>query len=593
MTAYRPPIEDQRFVIEHLLGHERLAALCPEYSAETGVSILEEAGRFAAEVLAPLARPGDLEGAKWTPGGVCMPEAFRDAYRQFVAGGWPQLVAPTRYGGLGMPSVIGTATAELWGGADLSFKLCPMLTQGAIEALVRCASPALKDHYLPKLVSGEWTGTMNITEPQAGSDLAQIRTRAVPDGDRFRIFGQKIFITFGDHDFVDNIVHLVLARIEGAPPGIKGLSLFVVPKRLLNADGTAGPDNDVRCASIEHKLGIHASPTCVIVHGEKDGAIGELVGEPNRGLEYMFVMMNAARLSVGLEGFAVATRALNQATDFARTRIQSRAAGSLSPQPVPIIEHPDVRRMLLTMKSGTEAMRALALYAAFQLDIAEHDADEDQRARAQRRADLLIPIVKGWSTEFGNELAWLGVQVHGGMGFVEETGAAQWLRDVRITTIYEGTTGIQAADLVGRKLARDDGATMAALVADLKADLQRRGPDAGHVPEVREAMLAVMPVFERATARVLELHTAGPAGALAVSVPYVKLCGVVLGGWLMANAASAAAGLLDAGRDRDFARAKLQTARFYVTHVLPQVHALAAVIDGGADAVTGCDPALV
>jgi len=593
MTAYRPPIEDQRFVIEHLLGHDRLAALCPEYSGETGTSILEEAGRFAAEVLAPLARAGDLEGATWTPEGVRMPEAFRDAYRQFTAGGWMQLVGPTRYGGLGMPSVIGTAAAELWGGANLSFKLCPMLTQGAIEALVRCASPALKDLYLPKLVSGEWTGTMNITEPQAGSDLAQIRARAVPHGDRYRIFGQKIFITFGDHDLADNIVHLVLARIEGAPPGIRGLSLFVVPKRLLNADGSPGAANDLRCASIEHKIGIHASPTCVMVYGERDGAIGELVGEPNRGIEYMFIMMNAARLSVGLEGFAVATRSLNQATDFARTRVQGRAAGSPSPQPVPIIEHPDVRRMLLTMKAGTEAMRALALYAAFQLDIAEHDADALARARGQRRADLLIPIVKGWCTEFGNELAWLGVQVHGGMGFVEETGAAQWLRDIRITTIYEGTTGIQAADLVGRKLARDNGAAMAELLADLEADLRGLRSGAAEVSQAREAMLAVLPVFQRAVARVLELHAADPAQALAVSVPLVKLCGLVLGGWLMARSAEAAAGLLDARRDRDFACAKLHTSRFYVTNLLPRAQALAAVIDGGAAAVTDYDPALV
>ena len=593
MTAYRPPIEDQRFVIEHLLGNERLATLCPEYSAETGASILEEAGRFAAEVLAPLARTGDLEGATWTAEGVRMPESFRDAYRQFIAGGWPQLVGPTRYGGLGMPSVIGTAAAELWGGANLAFKLCPMLTQGAIEALARCGAPQLKDRYLPKLVSGEWTGTMNITEPQAGSDLAQIRSRAVRDGDHYRIFGQKIFITFGDHDFVDNIVHLVLARLDGAPPGVKGLSLFVVPKRLLNADGSAGARNDVRCASIEHKLGIHASPTCVMVFGEQDGAIGELVGEPNRGLEYMFVMMNAARLSVGLEGFAVATRSLNQATDFARTRIQGRAVGSTSPQPVAIIEHPDVRRMLLTMKAGTEAMRALALYAAFQLDIAEHDADAGERARGQRRADLLIPIVKGWSTELGNELAWLGVQVHGGMGFVEETGAAQWLRDVRITTIYEGTTGIQAADLVGRKLARDNGAAMSELLADVEADLRSLASAAPEVAQVRESLLAVLPVLQRAVARGLELHAADPAQALAVSVPLVKLCGFVLGGWLMARSAGAAAGLLAAGRDRDFARAKLHTARFYVTNLLPQAQSLAAVIGGGAAAVTDYDPALV
>jgi alkylation response protein AidB-like acyl-CoA dehydrogenase len=593
MADYRPPVDDQCFVIEHLLGHERLAALYPDYSADTGASVLEEAGKFAAQVLGPLAWTGDREGARWTPDGVRMPESFRDAYRQFVEGGWTQLNGPQEYGGLGMPSVIGTAVAELWSGANLSFKLCPMLTQGAVEALTHCASPELKQKYLPKLVSGEWTGTMNLTEPQAGSDLAQVRTRAVPDGDRYRIFGQKIYITYGDHDFVDNIVHMVLARIDGAPPGVKGISLFVVPKRHIEADGSVGAPNDVRCASIEHKLGIHASPTCVMLYGENDGALGELVGEPNRGLEYMFIMMNAARLSVGLEGFAVATRALNQATDYARTRVQGRAAGSPSQQPVAIIEHADVRRMLLTMKSGTEAMRALALYAALQLDIAAEERNDELRERAQRRADLLIPVVKGWSTEFGNELAWLGVQVHGGMGFVEETGAAQWLRDVRITTIYEGTTGIQAMDLAGRKLARDGGATMAALLAEVRADLERGGPEARHAPELRGAMQDAVRALEDATAAMIAQYPVDTAAALAVSVPYLKLCGYVLGGWLMANSASVAAGLLDAGREREFATAKLQTARFYVAQVLPLVHSLAAVVKHGGASVVAAESALI
>ncbi len=460
---YRAPLRELRFVIEELLGAAQLAS-CPglaDYSDELAASVLEEAARFAQSVLDPLNKPGDVEGARWTPDGVASAPGFRDAYKQFAAGGWPQLGAPPEYGGQLAPQVLATAVQELWASANLAFKLCPMLTHGAVHAIEVSASAVQKQKFLPKMISGEWTGTMDLTEPQAGSDLAQVRTRAVPDGKHYRLYGQKIFITWGDHDMTSNTIHMVLARVEGAPAGVKGISLFIVPKWLVNEDGSLGARNEVRCVSIEHKLGIHASPTCVLAFGDQNGAEGYLVGEANHGLEYMFIMMNAARLSVGLEGYAMGERAFQHAAEWARTRIQGRPPVAQASGPAPIINHPDVKRMLLTMKSTTEAARALALYGAFQLDFAAFSGDAAQRTAAQARADLLIPIVKGWCTEVGNEMAAIGVQIHGGMGFIEETGAAQYVRDARITTIYEGTTGIQANDLLGRKLGRDRGAAMA------------------------------------------------------------------------------------------------------------------------------------
>ncbi len=442
---YRAPVKDVRFVLRELIDESALQA-CPaftDYSPDLADAVLEEAGKFAENVLDPLYKSGDKQGARWTPEGVVTPAGYKAAYAQYVEGGWPSLRAPAHFGGQAAPAVLGTAVEEFWGGANLGFKLCPMLTQGAIEALEHKGSDAQKDLFLPKMVSGEWTGTMNLTESQAGSDLAQVRTRAVPDGASYRLFGQKIFITYGEHDFASNIIHMVLARIDGAPPGVKGISLFIVPKFIPDANGDAGERNDVQCISIEHKLGIHASPTCVMAFGQTDGAIGYLVGEANRGLEYMFVMMNAARLSVGLEGYAVAERAFQQAAEWARTRVQGKPPVAAASGPMPIIHHPDVKRMLLTMKSQVEAMRALGLYAAWNLDLGIGHPDEARRAAAQARGELLIPIVKGWSTETGIEIASTGIQVHGGMGFIEETGAAQPLRDVRITTIYEGTTSIQ------------------------------------------------------------------------------------------------------------------------------------------------------
>ncbi|MGH8322458.1 MAG: acyl-CoA dehydrogenase family protein, partial [Steroidobacteraceae bacterium] len=488
---YRAPLRELRFVIEELLGAAQLAT-CPglaEYSDELATSVLDEAGRFAQGVLDPLNQPGDKQGARWSSAGVLTAPGFREAYQQFVAGGWPQLGAPPEFGGQRVPQLLATAVQELWAASNLAFKLCPMLTHGAVHALELSGSAAQKELFLPRMVSGEWTGTMDLTEPQAGSDLAQVRTRAVPDGKRFRLFGQKIFITWGDHDLTSNTIHMVLARIEGAPPGVQGISLFIVPKVLVNDDGSLGARNEVRCVSIEHKLGIHASPTCVLAFGDHDGAVGYLVGAANRGLEYMFIMMNAARLSVGLEGYAMGERAFQRAVEWARNRIQGKPPVAQPGGPAPIINHPDVKRMLLTMKSSTQAARALALYTAFQLDFATHSIDVSQRAAAQARGDLLIPIVKGWSTEVGNEITALGVQVHGGMGFIEETGAAQYVRDVRITTIYEGTTGIQSNDLIGRKLGRDRGAAMSSLISDMLRELEALHADNAATTATRKAVL--------------------------------------------------------------------------------------------------------
>jgi alkylation response protein AidB-like acyl-CoA dehydrogenase len=591
---YRAPLRELRFVLEELLQSQALARYpgLGDYSSDLAESILGEAARFAETVLEPINRSGDEQGARWTPEGVVTAPGFRDAYRQFAAGGWSQLGTDPAYGGQAVPQVLVTSVQEIWASANLAFKLCPMLTHGAVHALELCGSDEQKQRFLPKMVSGEWTGTMVLTEPQAGSDLAQIRTRAVPEADHYRVFGQKIFITWGDHDCTTNIIHMVLGRIEGAPPGVRGISLFIVPKVLVNEDGSLGKPNDVRCVSIEHKLGIHASPTCVLAYGDHDGAVGYLVGEPNRGLEYMFVMMNAARLSVGLEGYAVGERSYQQAAEWARTRIQGKPPVAQSEGPLPIIHHPDIKRMLLVMKSTTEACRATALYAAYQLDIASHDPDEKQRALAQARADLLIPIVKGWCTETGNQMTGIGVQVHGGMGFIEETGAAQYVRDVRITTIYEGTTGIQSNDLIGRKIGRDRGAAMGQLIADMMRELQGLETSAPAVSAVRKAALESVGLLKQSTDVLLKALSSQPAAAMAVSVPYLMLCGYVIGGWLTAKAAAIAATHLQ-GQERSFYASKLHTARFYAEQVLPNALALARVVQGGAASVVETDAALI
>ena len=596
---YRAPLKDLRFVLHELVGETALQG-CPsyaDYSLEIADAVLEEAGKFAETVLDPLYKSGDRDGARWTPEGVIGAPGFKAAYQQYVEGGWASLRASSEYGGQGVPNVLGTAVEELWAGSNLAFKLCPMLTQGAVEALEHYGTDVQKRLFLPRMISGEWTGTMNLTEPQAGSDLAAIRTRAEPRGDHYRLFGQKIFITYGDHDFTPNTIHMVLARIDGAPPGVKGISMFIVPKVLVNEDGSLGARNDVHSLSIEHKLGIHASPTCVMSYGQREGAVGYLVGEANRGLEYMFVMMNAARLSVGLEGYAVAERAYQQAADWARTRIQGKPPGVTASGPAPIIHHPDVKRMLLSMKSQIEALRALALYTAAQLDLGARHADPAVRTAAQARGDLLIPVVKGCSTESGIDITSLGIQVHGGMGFVEETGAAQPYRDVRITTIYEGTTAIQSNDFVGRKLARDRGAAMAALIAEIRGDLAAfdavASSDAA-VIAAREATLEAVVGLESTVRVVIESFARGPEHALAVSVPILRLTGLVLGAWLLTkSAAIAACRLAEGAPDADFLRGKLATARFYAAHVLPHAYALTRIVTTGSVSVLETDAAVL
>jgi alkylation response protein AidB-like acyl-CoA dehydrogenase len=591
---YRAPLRDLRFVLDELLETPALAQLpdFSDYSSEVGESILGEAAKFAEGVLDPLNKKGDTQGARWTPEGVVSAPGFREAYRQCAEGGWTQLGSDPEYGGQSAPQAVATAVQEIWASANLAFKLCPMLTHAAVHALELSGSPEQKRKFLPKLINGEWTGTMVLTEPQAGSDLAQIRSRAVPEGDHYRLFGQKIFITWGDHDSTSNIIHMVLARVEGAPSGVRGISLFIVPKVLVNDDGSLGERNEVRCVSIEHKLGIHASPTCVMAYGDRHGAVAYLVGEANRGLEYMFVMMNAARLSVGLEGYAMGERAFQHASEYARTRVQGKPPVAQPDGPASIIHHPDIKRMLLTMKSTVEACRAVALYAAYQLDIANHHPDEQTRAAAQARADLLIPIVKGWCTETGNQLTGIGVQVHGGMGFVEETGAAQYVRDVRITTIYEGTTGIQSNDLIGRKIARDGGAVMSQLLSEMTRELQELDVSNSATKLTRQAALEAVGSLKDSTASLLQALSSRPDAAMAVSVPYLMLCGYVIGGWLTARASAIAAANLQ-GADKAFYDAKIHTARFYAQQVLPNAIALARVVQGGAESVIDTDAALI
>src|SRR5476649_3102573 len=490
MSNYVAPLQDMRFVLKELAGLDQVAKLpgCEEASAELVDQIREESGRFCAEVLAPLNQSGDEEGSKWDNGRVTTPKGFIRAYKQFVEGGWNALQFPPEFGGQGLPKLVATPVMEMWKAANLSFSLCPLLTCGAIEALLLRGADALKKIYLPKMVEGTWTGTMNLTESQAGSDLALVKARAVPEGEHYCIFGQKIFITYGEHDLAENIVHLVLARTPEAPAGVRGISLFIVPKFLAGADGKPGKRNDLRCVSLEHKLGIHASPTCVMSFGDDGGAVGYLVGEEGRGLSYMFTMMNNARLSVGVQGLAIAERAYQQAAAFARNRVQSKDDGSAEPKSVSIVHHPDVRRMLMSMRAQIEAMRALGYYTAAGIDGALRTPDKEAARKIQDRVDLLIPIVKAWFTDLGNEIASTGVQIHGGMGFIEETGAAQHLRDARILPIYEGTNGIQARDLVGRKVTKDGGETMLARVAEMRelAEEMKAAPG-DDIAAIREA----------------------------------------------------------------------------------------------------------
>ncbi len=585
MSDYRAPVKEMRFVMDELAGFKELEQIpgFEEASADLADAILDEAAKFAGEVLAPLNRVGDKEGCKLTAKGVTTPPGWKEAYASFCKAGWNGISSPAEFGGQGLPDTLGIAVKEMVCSANLSFSLGSLLTTGAVEALLTCASDELKAIYLEKMIAGEWTGTMNLTEPQAGSDLALIRSRAEPQDDgSYRVFGQKIFITYGDHDMTDNIVHLVLARLPDAPAGVKGISMFLVPKFLVNADGSLGARNDAHCVSIEHKLGIHASPTCVMAYGDNGGAVGYLLGKPNRGLEYMFIMMNEARLGVGLQGIAIGERAYQQALAYARERKQGRDAVT-GEALVTIDKHPDIRRMLMLMKSRVEACRAMAYYTSGLLDRAHATSEPDEKQRNLYLAEFMIPIVKGGGTEMGIEVTSLGIQIHGGMGFIEETGAAQHWRDSRITTIYEGTTGIQANDLLFRKLMRDQGATaklvfgevyatVKALSDSSRPELQAIGQRLGHA----------LNAWIGATKWLEGNAKTGLSGVLTAAVPYLHLAVTVCGGWFMGKAALAAAVYIDRGEgDLTFYRTKIATAHFYADQMLPQAGAYAETVMAG------------
>ena len=595
MNEYRAPIHEMRFVMDELAGLREIARWPGggEVTPDLADAILEEAARFAGEVLAPLNRVGDREGCKLAVTGVLTPPGWKAAYRQFCEAGWNGISSPVEYGGQGLPEVLGIAVKEMVCAANLAFSLGPLLTAGAVEALLTCAGDDLKARYLENMISGKWSGTMNLTEPQAGSDLALIRTRAVPQADgSYRIAGQKIFITYGDHDLTENIVHLVLARLPDAPAGVKGISMFLVPKFLVNADGSLGARNDAFCVSLEHKLGIHASPTCVMAYGDGGsfggGAVGYLLGEANRGLEYMFVMMNEARLGVGLQGVALGERAYQQALAYARERKQGRDALT-GEALVSIDRHPDVRRMLMLMKARVEACRAQAYYTAGLLDGAHRHPDPEVRQQRLQLAELMIPIVKGGSTEMGIDVTSLGIQIHGGMGFIEETGAAQHWRDARIATIYEGTTGIQANDLLFRKLLRDQGATVKVVFGEVQAVAKAMAEaDQAELQAIGQKLGVALKAWTTATEWLAANAKGGLGGVLTAAVPYLHLASTVTGGWMMGKAALAASGYLASGEgDPVFYRNKIATARFYADHLLPQAAAFAETVTAGDAAIAG------
>lgn len=591
MSSYNAPIRDMQFVMQELAGLDAVSALpgCEDASADLVDAVLEEANKFASGVIAPLNWTGDQEGARWDNGVVHTATGWKEAYKQFAEAGWTALACEPEFGGQGLPKLVSTAVMEMWKSANMAFSLCPMLTNGAIESIKLRGTDEQKAQYLHKMVSGEWTGTMNLTEPSAGSDLAAVRTRAVPEGDgTYKIFGQKIFITYGEHDMTDNIIHLVLARLPDAPEGVKGISLFVVPKFLLKADGTPGERNDVHCVSIEHKLGIHASPTAVLAFGDKGGAIGTLVGEANRGLEYMFIMMNEARFAVGMEGLALSERAYQLALAYAKDRVQGTEAGVRGGPKVSIIHHADVRRMLMSMKSQIEAQRALAYVVGAATDMAHHHPDEAVRAQNQAFMDLMIPVVKGWLTEASIEITSTGVQVHGGMGFIEETGAAQHFRDARITAIYEGTTAIQANDLIGRKIARESGLTIKGVIGEMrKVEAQLAEASGDEFAAIRKSLSSGVTALEEAVAYIVATYGGDIKAASVGSVPFLKLLGIVAGGWQMGRAALVSARRLAEGSgDASFYKAKISTARFYADHVLAQAPGLAySVVNGAAGAL--------
>ncbi|MEO0318906.1 MAG: hypothetical protein RL404_2583 [Pseudomonadota bacterium] len=585
--SYIAPVKDMLFVMNELAGLEAISQLpgCEDATPDTAEAVLEENAKFCGEVVAPLNWTGDQQPSHWHDGKVTTTPGFKEAFKAFGEAGWQGIQHPVEFGGQGLPKLLGTPCIEMLNSANLSFALCPLLTDGAIEALMTAGSDAQKQLYISKMVSGEWTGTMNLTEPQAGSDLALVRSRAEPQGDgTYKVFGTKIFITYGEHDMAENIVHLVLARTPNAPEGVKGISLFIVPKFNVNADGSLGARNDVHCVSIEHKLGIKASPTAVLQFGDQGGAVGYLVGEENRGLEYMFIMMNSARFAVGMQGISVAERAYQQAVAYAKDRVQSRDLAG-SPGPVAIIHHPDVKRMLMSMRAQTEAARALSYVAAAAHDAAHHHADEATRKANQAFYEFMVPIVKGWSTELSIDVASTGVQVHGGMGFIEETGAAQHYRDARILTIYEGTTAIQANDLIGRKTARDGGAVAKQIIAQVRAtEAQLKASGSDDLVVIGKRLAEASTALEQVVDYIAATAKSDIKAAFAGSVPYLKMAGVVFGGWQMARAALVSTDKLKAGDgDASFYKAKITTARFFADHHLPQaVAAKTAIVEGSA-----------
>ena len=584
--SYTAPIKDFLFNIEHLARIDEIAKLpgFEDAGLETAQAVLKECARFNEEVVAPLNFEADKAPSSHSGTSVTTSKGFKEAYRQFAEGGWQGLLHPTEFGGQGLPKTIAAACVEMLNAANLSFALCPLLTDGAIEALLTAGSDQLKSTYLEKLVSGQWTGTMNLTEPQAGSDLAAVRTRAEPQGDgTYKIFGTKIFITYGEHDMAENIVHLVLARVAGAPEGVKGISLFVVPKFMVKDDGSLGERNDAYCVSIEHKLGIKASPTAVLQYGDHGGAIGYLVGEENRGLEYMFIMMNAARYGVGVQGIAIADRAYQKAAAYAKERVQSRPVDGSVKGAATIIHHPDVRRMLMTMRALTEGCRAMASTAAATYDAAHHDPDPRVRHENQALYEFMVPLVKGYSTEMSQEATSLGVQVHGGMGFIEETGAAQYYRDAKILTIYEGTTAIQANDLVGRKTARDGGQTAKAIAAHVEATEKQLAHGSHDAKAVAHHLTRARHAFAEAVDFMVGQAKLDPNAAYGASVPYLMLAGNLVAGWQLARALQVAEAELAQGKDVAFMKAKIATARFYAEHILPRTAGLRdAIVEGGA-----------
>jgi 3-(methylthio)propanoyl-CoA dehydrogenase len=596
VTDYRPPLRDVSFVLDHLVDLEGLLQLDPfrHLDAATVRGVLEENARFVSEVIAPLNRVGDTQGSEHGPdNSVTTPDGFQAAYKAYVAAGWGSVPFEPGYGGGGFPWLVGIVLQEFLSSANMAFSLCPLLTQGAIDMLRHHADEVLQQTYLPRMVSGEWTGTMNLTEPEAGSDVGALRTKAEPAGDgTWRISGTKIFITFGDHDLSDNVIHLVLARTPGAPPGTRGISCFIVPKFLVGPDGSLGARNDVTCVAIEHKMGINASPTCVMSYGEAGGAVGYLIGEENQGMRYMFTMMNNARLSVGVEGLALSERAYQDALTYAQERHQGRAPGAPAGDSSAIVEHPDVRRMLLTMKAYIEAMRSLVYVTAEGVDLALADPDPAVRRSASERVELLIPLCKAWSTDLGVEMTSLAIQVHGGMGYIEETGVAQHFRDARITPIYEGTNGIQAMDLVGRKLPMRGGGVMADFIAEIRGLDAPLGAAGDDLVAIRTNLAEAVDILSATNDWMLQHGVEDVRDALAGATPYLRMCALVAGGWLMARQALAAKAALSSG-DGDAARleAKITTARFYATQLLPAVNGLAGPATAGFEDLFAVDPA--